>query len=74
VTKRQENKLKAIIKTIRDTRTTNNNFWMELMELAVIYAPEKTLEVMKGIHECDGAIQKHLTSLVKELEKTIEPS
>ena len=74
MTKQQEDKLRGIIKTIRDTRTANNLNWMTILELAVIYAPEQALQAMKGIHDCDGQIQEHFTALVNELEKTIEPS
>lgn len=72
MTYEQEQKLRGIIKKIQNTRTTNNQNWMRILELAVIYAPEQVLECMKGVRDCDDAIQRDFVALVDELEKVVK--
>jgi hypothetical protein len=71
MTKQQEDKIRAAITGIRNTRTANNLNWMMILELAIIHAPEEALEFLKGIHGCDASIQEQFTNLVTELEHVI---
>ena len=53
----------AIVNQVKKIRTKNNTCWMELLKLALEYAPEKSKKVLKKINKND----KQITSLIGKL-------
>jgi|TARA_Y100000389_G_C17467486_1_gene526966 hypothetical protein len=53
----------AIVNQVKKIRTKNNTCWMELLKLALEYAPEKSKKVLKEINKND----KQITSLIGKL-------
>jgi len=51
---------------IEHIRTRNNSLWMELLKIALEYAPVKTKEVLKQINENDNAVSKLLKGLIDD--------
>lgn len=51
---------------IEHIRTRNNSLWMELLKIALEYAPARTKKVLKQINENDTAVSKLLKELVDE--------
>jgi len=51
---------------IEHIRTRNNSLWMELLKIALEYAPVKTKEVLKQINENDTAVSKLLKGLIDD--------
>ncbi len=47
-----------ILKKIENIRKKNNANWMEILRIALKYAPRKTLRTMKKIHKKDTQISK----------------
>ena len=47
-----------ILKKIENVRKKNNGNWMEIMRIALKYAPKETLKTMKKIHKKDSEISK----------------
>ena len=52
-----------IIDEIEKIRVKNNKLWMNLLRLALKYAPEEAKEIFNKITECDMKINK----LMKEI-------
>ena len=52
-----------IVNQVKKIRTKNNTCWMELLKLALEYAPEKSKKVLKEINKND----KQITSLIGKL-------
>lgn len=69
---KQREKLLDLITDIRNTRAANNENWMGLLELAVIYAPEKALACLQGVRDCDAKIHDKFLQLVDELERVVQ--
>lgn len=59
--KKQNNK--KVIKKIENIRKKNNVNWMDILRIALKYAPKKTLAVMKKIHSTDTQISKLFNEL-----------
>ena len=53
----------AIVNQVKKIRTKNNTCWMELLKLALEYAPEKSKKVLNEINKND----KQITSLIGKL-------
>ena len=53
----------AIVNQVKKIRTKNNTCWMELLKLALEYAPEKSKKVLKEINKND----KQITRLIGKL-------
>ena len=53
----------AIVNQVKKIRTKNNTCWMELLKLALEYAPEKSKKLLKEINKND----KQITSLIGKL-------
>ena len=51
------------IKEIKEIRVHNNDLWMQILEIAVEVAPEKTRKILKGVKENDEKISKLLGEL-----------
>ena len=47
-----------ILKKIEDIRKKNNSNWMDILRIALKYAPKQTLKTMKRIHQKDNQISK----------------
>ena len=45
-----------IVNQVKKIRTKNNKCWMELLKLALEYAPEKSKKVLKEIAKLDHRI------------------
>tara|TARA_B100001093_G_scaffold518379_1_gene602976 strand:+ start:2072 stop:2251 length:180 start_codon:yes stop_codon:yes gene_type:complete len=56
-------KSQIIVNQVKKIRTKNNRCWMELLKLALEYAPEKSKKVLKEINKND----KQITSLIGKL-------
>ena len=52
-----------IVNQVKQIRTKNNTCWMELLKLALEYAPEKAKKVLKEINKND----KQITILIGKL-------
>ena len=52
-----------IVNQVKKIRTKNNKCWMELLKLALEYAPEKSKKVLKEINKND----KKSTNLIGKL-------
>lgn len=58
------------IQSIENVRSTNNKNWMDILRLAIKYAPrDEILEVLKGIDACDEAIKKRFKDIIETLEE-----
>ena len=53
------------IEKIENIRKKNNSNWMELLKIALKYAPEETKKVLRRILEQDKKVSKELTRLLK---------
>lgn len=51
---------------IEHVRTRNNSLWMELLKIALKYAPEEAKKVLKQINENDNAVSRLLKEIVDE--------
>jgi len=51
---------------IEHIRTRNNSLWMELLKIALKYAPEEAKKVLKQINENDNAVSRLLKEIVDE--------
>jgi hypothetical protein len=51
---------------IEHIRTRNNSLWMELLRIALKYAPEEAKKVLRKINENDNAVSRLLKELVDE--------
>jgi hypothetical protein len=51
---------------IEHIRARNNSLWMNLLKIALKYAPKEAKEVLKQINENDTAVSKLLKELVDE--------
>ena len=60
-----QKKNKKIIKEIRDARKQNNNNWMNLLEVALTYAPKSSKKILRDINIQD----KKISNLVEKLSK-----
>tara|TARA_Y100000768_G_C23428258_1_gene429323 strand:- start:199 stop:381 length:183 start_codon:yes stop_codon:yes gene_type:complete len=47
-----------ILKKIENIRKKNNSNWMDILRIALKYAPKQTLKAMKRIHQKDSQISK----------------
>ena len=56
-------KSQEIVNQVKKIRTKNNKCWMELLKLALEYAPDKSKKVLKEINKND----KKITSLIGKL-------
>tara|TARA_B100001029_G_C14989387_1_gene411065 strand:+ start:228 stop:407 length:180 start_codon:yes stop_codon:yes gene_type:complete len=56
-------KSQEIVNQVKKIRTKNNKCWMELLKLALEYAPEKSKKVLKEINKND----KKITNLIGKL-------
>ena len=56
-------KSQIIVNQIKQIRTKNNKCWMELLKLALDYAPEKSKKVLAEINKND----KKISSLISKL-------
>lgn len=54
-----------IIDRIEKVRTNNNVNWMDILRIAITYAPKETKAVLKRINEDDNKI----SDLFKDLQK-----
>ena len=52
-----------IVNQVKQIRTKNNSCWMELLKLALEYAPEKAKKVLKEINKND----KQITFLIGKI-------
>jgi hypothetical protein len=52
-----------IVNQVKKIRTKNNKCWMELLKLALEYAPEKSKKVLKEINKND----RKITNLIGKL-------
>ena len=56
-------KANLLIREIEKTRSKNNKNWMDLLRLALRYAPLKAKKVLREINKNDQKISKLLKSL-----------
>ena len=47
-----------IINQIEKIRARNNKNWMNILRLAIQYAPEQTKDIIQDIGKCDAEINK----------------
>jgi hypothetical protein len=59
------NKQNKIINAIQAARSKNNKNWMDLLRLALKYAPSKSAKVIKSINTYD----KKISNLLKKLQE-----
>ena len=59
------NKQNKIINPIQAARSKNNKNWMDLLRLALKYAPSKSAKVIKSINTYD----KKISNLLKKLQE-----
>lgn len=62
--KPKTNQYLKIIDKIEKTRTANNINWMNILRIAIISNPKKTINVMKKINSKDKKISYLLNKLV----------
>lgn len=55
------------IQDIQDVRQINNRFWMEIISIAVKWAPKETKKVLKTIEENDRKISELMKCLQEQL-------
>ena len=60
----KNNNLK-IIKQIEKIRAKNNVNWMNILRLAMKYAPEETKKILKKINNYDNKISKEVNIITK---------
>ena len=66
----ETDKVNAIISAISNVRITNNVNWMDLLRIAVKYAPKnEVLAILKGIDTADVEIGNRFKTLIVEMEK-----
>lgn len=51
------------IDAIEAMRKTNNKNWMDILRIAMKYAPEETREVLRSINRTDKVISEYLEKL-----------
>ena len=51
---------------IENIRTSNNRLWMEIMRIALWYAPQETKKVLASINHNDGRISEILREISDE--------
>jgi hypothetical protein len=56
---------KSIIKLIEKTRSKNNKNWMDLLRIALKYAPKESSSVLKKINTNDKKISQLLNKISK---------
>tara|TARA_B110000116_G_C16466350_1_gene416122 strand:+ start:124 stop:315 length:192 start_codon:yes stop_codon:yes gene_type:complete len=56
-------KANTLIREIEKTRSRNNKNWMDLLRLAIQYAPIKAKKVLKEINKNDQKISKLLKKI-----------
>jgi hypothetical protein len=54
----KKRKCLSIIDKIEKIRAKNNSNWMDILRLAVDYAPNKAINLMKKINQKDQAISR----------------
>ena len=59
------NRQNKIINAIQSARSKNNKNWMDLLRLALKYAPKKSAKIIKNINSHDEKI----SNLLKKLEE-----
>lgn len=58
------------IDSIESVRKVNNNNWMDVLRLAVKYAPRnEVVDLLRRINACDAAINRRFTDMIKSLEE-----
>lgn len=58
-----------IIGNIRRVRSRNNDLWMEILDIAMEAAPERTKDVIKRIRNNDRQITELLDHLIHDQPK-----
>mgnify|MGYP006100459971 CR=1 FL=1 len=58
---------KSIIKLIEKARSKNNVNWMDLLRIALKYAPKESSLVLKKINDNDKKISKLLNQIAKKI-------
>lgn len=61
----KKNHDQKIVDQIESARNKNNRRWMDILRLAMLYAPDTTREVLKGINREDKRISRLLEKLTK---------
>jgi len=56
-------KANTLIREIEKTRSRNNKNWMDLLRLAIQYAPSRAKKVLKEINKNDQKISKLLKKI-----------
>ena len=56
ITQKKINKYLKTIDKIENARKQNNVNWMDILRIAIIHAPEKTISLMKKINKKDQVI------------------
>jgi hypothetical protein len=68
--KTNADKTNAIIDAMQEVRAANNCNWMNILKLAVAYAPaDKVLQALDWIDACDSAINNRFQMLIEEIKK-----
>lgn len=62
--KKKINQYIKIIEKIEKTRAVNNINWMNILRIAIVNDPNKTINVMKKINSKDKRISNLLSKLV----------
>jgi hypothetical protein len=57
---------KSIINSIKKVRSKNNTNWMDLLRIALKYAPKESSIVLKKINDNDKRISKLLNQIAKK--------
>lgn len=54
------------LEEIKKIRVRNNDFWLEVLNIALTHAPEETKEVMQGIRRNDILIAGYVGDILDE--------
>lgn len=54
------------LELIKKIRVTNNDLWMEIVDIALHYAPKETKRVMAKIAMNDADVTLHMRDIVNE--------
>lgn len=61
------------IDSIEEIRRANNSFWMNILRIAFIHAPDATISEMKQIVAGDKAVTKQFQDMIDAYEDSINP-
>lgn len=58
--------MRAELEEIKKIRVRNNDFWLEIMDIALRHAPEETKAIMDGIRRNDILIAGYVGDILED--------